>query len=445
MLHQTAVIILLVAIIALLITNLIVLAIIYQRQKGREFLQHLEEQLGNFDQKLEERNRLSDRLMQDNISQLQNQLLSKNHEQAQAQQKALYQFKEEIEKGFSQHRENFDKRQMESLQTLQSSLHKGLELNSQRVQQEVSKLTEQTQTSLNQINQQVEKRLNEGFAKTTETFNDVIKRLTIIDQAQQKINELSTNVVSLQEILVDKRSRGAFGEIQLSNLLDNMLSEQSYQLQYTLPNNTRVDCLLFLPEPTGNIAIDAKFPLENYQNMTQHDLDQNTQQAYSRRFKQDIKSHIKHIADKYIIPGTTADGAIMFIPAEAIFAEIHSQHPELVEYAHQAQVWLASPTTMMAILTTARSVIRNDATRQQINIIREHLSKLSQDFNRFQERMDKLAKHIEQAHNDTKEVNTSARKITSHFQKIEKVDLPSEETTSHEPLPDNEAEKNTSN
>ena len=435
MLNQTAIIILLAAILALLAINLVVLAIIYQRQKGREFLQHLEEQLGNFDQKLEERNRLSDRLMQDNISQLQNQLLSKNHEQAQAQQKALYQFKEEIEKGFSQHRENFDKRQMESLQTLQSSLHKGLELNSQRVQQEVSKLTEQTQTSLNQINQQVEKRLNEGFAKTTETFNDVMKRLTVIDQAQQKITELSSNVVSLQDILVDKRSRGAFGEIQLSNLLDNMLSESDYALQYTLDNNTRVDCLLFLPQPTGNIAIDAKFPLENYQNMTQRDIEQQTQAYYARQFKQDVKSHIKTIADKYIIPGKTGDGAIMFIPAEAVFAEIHSRYPELVEYAHQAQVWLASPTTMMAILTTARSVIRNDATRQQINIIREHLSKLSQDFNRFQERMDKLAKHIEQAHNDTKDVNTSARKITSHFQKIEKVDLPKEQTD--QPIPDN--------
>src|SRR5262249_24092824 len=160
---------------------------------------------------------------------------------------------------------------------------------------------------------------------------DVIKRLALIDAAQKKITELSTNVVSLQEILNDKRSRGAFGEVQLSALIYNMIPEHHFSFQHQLSNNRRPDCMLFLPEPTGNIAIDAKFPSENYQLLMDSTLSDTDKQQVQRQFKIDIRKHIQDIADKYIIPGETADGAVMFIPAEAIFAEIHAHHVDLVQ------------------------------------------------------------------------------------------------------------------
>ncbi len=290
----------------------------------------------------------------------------------------------------------------------------------------VEKLVAANNQRLEQIGEKVEQRLEKGFKETTTVFGDVLKRLALIDKAQEKIAELSGNVVSLKEILSDKRSRGAFGEVQLSALISNMMPENSYSLQHTFKIEgeiIRPDCVLFLPEPTGTICIDSKFPLENYQRMTDLDLGDADRTAAERQFRQDIKKHIKDISSKYIIPGETSDGAMMFIPAEAIFAEIHSHYPDLVEEAQHARVWLVSPTTMMAVLTTARAVLKDAATRKQVHIIQEHLSVLAQDFGRFQTRMDKLASHIGQAQKDVGEVQTSARKISSRFEKIEKVEL----------------------
>lgn len=275
---------------------------------------------------------------------------------------------------------------------------------------------------LTDIGQQVDKKLNTGFQQTTQTFQDVLKRLTIIDQAQQNITKLSTHVADLQTVLVDHRSRGAYGEIQLSSLLHNMLPENHFSLQHTLSNGKRVDCLLRLPQPTGNIAVDAKFPLETFRELLNHQHD-NTPRELQQRFKQDIRTHIQAIASKYILPGETADGALMFLPTEAVFAEIHANHQDIVDYAYDQRVWIASPTTMMAILTTARAVLKDEATRQQVHIIKEHLMMLNKDFDRFQKRMDQLAKHIAQAHTDVELVHTSSKKISSRFQKIESVDL----------------------
>ena len=331
-------------------------------------------------------------------------------------------------------RARFDERQMETLKILQDTLQKGVQETRLQVKEalndyakelgkRVELLTQTTDMRLKDINQQVEKRLTEGFEKTNATFGDIIKRLALIDAAQKQITELSSNVVSLQEILNDKRSRGAFGEVQLSALIRNVLPEQHFSFQHTLSNDKRVDCILFLPEPTGNVVIDAKFPLENYQlsmDTSRHEADR--RQA-EQQFKQDIRKHIQDIADKYIIAGETADGAVMFIPAEAIFAEIHAHHPDLVEIAMRAKVWMVSPTTMMAILTTARAVLKDAATRKQLHIIQEHLRLLANDFDRFQKRMDKLAIHIEQAHTDVDQVHQSAKKISQRFNKIEKVDL----------------------
>jgi DNA recombination protein RmuC len=280
---------------------------------------------------------------------------------------------------------------------------------------------------LNDISGKVEKRLEKGFEKTTETFTDVVKRLALIDEAQKKITELSGNVVSLQEVLTDKSSRGAFGEVQMSALVRNIMPEDSFELQYTLSNKKRADCMLFLPDPTGNIAIDSKFPLNSYQRMLDPDAADSDRKVAARQFKQDIRKHIKDISDKYIIANETADGAIMFIPAEAVFAEIHAHQPELVEEAQRARVWMVSPTTMMAVLTTARAVLKDSATRKQVHLIQEHLVNLSKDFDRFSQRMDNLSRHIQQANKDVAEVHTSAKKISSRFEKIEKVELSDEE------------------
>ncbi len=284
-------------------------------------------------------------------------------------------------------------------------------------------LTEEIRTHLQSLTQQVNHRLTEGFEKTSSTFIDVVKRLTIIDEAQKKITELSRHVVSLQDILVDKRARGAFGEVQLATLIANMIPKGHYSLQYTLSNQKRADCILFLPEPTGNVVIDAKFPLETYQRLMNTDPSSVERKSLQQQFRQDLQKHIKDIAEKYIIPNETTDGAVMFIPAEAIFAEVHSNYPEVIAMSQRMKVWLVSPSTLMAVLTTARAVLKDDATRKQVHIIQKHLHFLADDFQRFEKRMDRLTKHIDMAHQDVNEVNTSAKKISQRFQKIESVEL----------------------
>ena len=350
------------------------------------------------------------------------------------QQRGLADLRQQMEQGQARHREGFESVQREAIGKQQETLATTLSAMSQQIQdafrlsseelgKRVERLTRTTDERLKEITGQVEKRLSDGFEKTTETFTKVLEHLSRIDEAQKKITELSGNVVSLQEVLTDKRSRGAFGEVQLAGLVRNVMPEGSFELQATLSNGKRVDCLLRLPDPTGNVSIDAKFPLESYQRMQDFDLGENERTAAATQFKRDIRKHIGDIADKYLIAGETADGAVMFIPAEAIFAEIHAHFPELVEDAQRARVWMVSPTTLMAVLTTARAVLKDDATRKQVHVIQEHLRKLSKDFGRFQQRMDKLATHIRQAKDDVDQVNTSARKITTHFDKIERVEI----------------------
>ncbi len=344
------------------------------------------------------------------------------------------------EKEGHEQRERFDKHQLESIKTLHETISKSvlsiqhhitltLNQNSEQLTQQVRYLTQNTDQHLKDISGQVEKRLTEGFDKTTAIFSDVIKRLALIDQAQAKLTELSSSMVSLQEVLSDKRSRGAFGEVQLSHLIHNMLPEQHFALQYSLSNGCRVDAMLFLPNPSGHIGIDSKFPLERYRELQNTELASNDRKLVEQQFRIDIRRHIDNIAEKYIIPGETADGAVMFIPAEAVFAEIHAHYAEIIEYAYQRRVWVVSPTTLMAILTTASAVLKDDATRQQVHIIQEHLAKLGIDFARFQKRMDNLSRHITQAHQDVEDIHKSSRKITQRFSKIENVELESSSDT----------------
>ncbi len=349
-------------------------------------------------------------------------------------QGSLSMLREQIGKNFSKQHTQFEQRQNESsnvlnenlwknMQTVQTQLTATLTQNTQELGQRFEHLTKQTDQRLANISDQVDKRLADGFEKTTATFSDVIKRLALIDEAQKKITELSSNVITLQEILADKRSRGAFGEVQLNSLIKNILPENSFSLQHTLSNGMRVDCLLLLPKPTGNVAVDAKFPLESFRKMTEIESSNSDRQQASKQFKLDIRKHIKDISSKYILENETSSGAMMFIPAEAVFAEIQSRHPDLVELAQHSHVWMVSPTTLWAILNTARAVLKDAATREQVDLIQDHLRLLAEDFDRFKKRMDGLARHIEQAHEGVQQVNTSARKITARFDQIERVEL----------------------
>ena len=348
--------------------------------------------------------------------------------------RALGELREQLNTALGSHQTRFEQRQGDAIKTLQETLQSGMQSTQTQVTQALSRsseeigkrveaLTTRTDERLKDISGQVDKRLTEGFEKTTATFADVLKRLALIDEAQRKITELSQDVVSLQAVLSDKRSRGAFGEVQLNSLVRNVLPESSFALQYKLSNERIVDCMLFLPAPTGNVAIDAKFPLEAYQRMTDLDSSETERKSAERRFKSDIRVHIQNIAERYIIRGETAEGAIMFIPAEAVFAEIQAHHVDLVQESHQKRVWMVSPTTFMAILNTARAVIKDEATREQVHIIQSHLAELAKDFNRFQTRMDKLSVHITQAKDDVDKVHVSATKISKRFEKIESVEI----------------------
>ncbi len=292
--------------------------------------------------------------------------------------------------------------------------------------QSVESLGKIVDARLEQIGGKVSERLDEGFKKTNETFISVMERLATIDEAQKKIDGLTVNMVSLQELLGDKKSRGAYGEVQLEGLVRNALPPDSFKMQHTFSNDTRVDCALFLPEPTGTVAVDSKFPLENYHKMFDSSLPEAAQNMAEKQFKLDIKKHVDDIAAKYIIPNVTSDGAVMFIPAEAVFAEIHAYHPEVIDYAMNKRVWLVSPTTLMAVLNTARAVLKDVEMRKQVHIIKDELGKLSKDFERFDVRMKKLADNIRQAHDNAQEVHKSSQKITNRFKQIERVELSSQ-------------------
>jgi len=276
---------------------------------------------------------------------------------------------------------------------------------------------------LQDIDSKVKESLEEGFKKTNDTFDRVMKQLSTIDEAQKKIDGLTTNIVSFQELLGDKKSRGAFGEVQLESLVRNALPPDAFSMQRTLSNGNRADCVLFLPEPTGSVAIDSKFPLESYRKMLDSSLPPDEIKSAQKQFKLDIKKHIHDIASKYIISNETSDGAVMFIPAEAVFAEIHAYHSDLIEEAMSQRVWLVSPTTLMAVLNTARAVLKDVETRKQVHIIKAELGRLGQEFERFDVRMKKLADNIRQAHEHAQDVHVTSQKISRRFSQIERVEL----------------------
>jgi DNA recombination protein RmuC len=310
----------------------------------------------------------------------------------------------------------------EQTRVQQEALQNGLQNASVQLTASIESLTRTVNERLELLSGRVHERLEEGFRKTNETFASVMARLATIDEAQKKIEGLSTSVVSLKELLGDKKARGAFGEVQLEALVRNALPPDAFEFQATLSNGARVDCLLRLPEPTGRVAVDSKFPLENYHRMFAADAAEADRRQAQVAFRADVRKHVDDIAAKYIIADETSDGAVMFLPAEAVFAELHAHHAEVIAYAQAKRVWIVSPTTLMAVLNTARAVLKDVETRKQIHLIRDALGRLAKDFTLFDKRMEKLATHIRQAHDDVQEVAISSRRISGQFERIERAE-----------------------
>lgn len=296
----------------------------------------------------------------------------------------------------------------------------------QQLQQDFAKLNERVEFNLLRINDKVNERLDQSFNKTNETFQNILVRLAKIDEAQKKIESLSTDIVSLQNLLSDKKSRGTYGEVQLYQIMAAVFGEKNdriYQTQYKLSNGTIVDAMLFAPEPLGNLPIDSKFPLENYQRMIDRDLSEIERQLAQKQFKLDVKKHIDDIYQKYVTPGETSDQAILFLPAEAIFAEINAYHQDLVAYSQRKRVWLVSPTTFMSTLTTIQVILNNLERDQHALVIQQELNKLGDEFKRYKDRWDKLSKHIDSVSKDVKEIHITTEKIGSRFDAISNVEL----------------------
>ena len=308
---------------------------------------------------------------------------------------------------------------IKELNTFQTSLSKNLS-------DDFDKQSEKIEYRLRLIDNKVNERLDENFEKTNKTFTSVLERLSKIDEAQKKIDTLSTDIVSLQSILTDKKSRGIFGEVNLRHIMSSVFGENNhkvYQLQYTFENGTIADCVLFAPEPLGTIAIDSKFPLEHYRMMVDKNNSVAVRNESEKQFRMDMKKHIDAISSKYIIPGVTSDQAILFLPAEAIFFFFYAYHEEIIEYAYKKRVWITSPTTLISTLTTIQVIMQNIERDKYATIIHRELKLLSEEFKRYKDRWDKLSRSIDTVSKDIKDIHTTTNKITKRFESINRVEM----------------------
>ena len=283
-------------------------------------------------------------------------------------------------------------------------------------------LSQAMEQRLSEFSQRVGNRLTDTAQQQHTTLTNLHKRLEVIDRAQQNITELSSQVVSLQDILANKQARGAFGEIQLKDIVEAILPPSAFAFQASLGENKRVDCLLKLPNPPGPIAIDAKFPLESYQALREAQDEAQRVQA-ARRFTQDVRKHIQDIAGKYIVPGETAESALMFLPSEAVYAELHANFTSLVEESFRARVWIVSPTTLMATLNTVRAILKDVRMREQADVIQAEMRKLLDDVRRLDDRVGKLQQHFNLTSEDIKKIRISTEKVTRSAERIEELQL----------------------
>ena len=351
-----------------------------------------------------------------------NQLLSKNHtENSQLLTSSMNNNIQKLSVRLNENNTILTGVMTENNQSLTKNINEFKDGLTKNINENFEKLSQKIENRLDVMNMKVEERLSKGFEETTKTFGNVLERLSKIDEAQKKIEALSSNVVSLQDILTDKKSRGIFGEIQLYQILSSVFGEKNdklYQKQYKLSNGTIVDSIIFTPEPLGNIAVDSKFPLENYRKMYNNDLSQIERENARKDFVTDLKKHIDAISSKYIIKNETSEQAILFLPAEAIFAEINAYHTDIIEYAYKKNVRIASPTTLISVLTVIQVMMTNLERDKYANIIQQELEKLNVEFTRYRTRWDNLQKDIEKVSKDVKEINTTSNKISKRFTEI---------------------------
>ena len=351
-----------------------------------------------------------------------NQLLSKNHtENSQLLTSSMNNNIQKLSVRLNENNTALTGVMTENNQNLTKNINEFKDGLTKNINENFEKLSQKIENRLDVMNMKVEERLSKGFEETTKTFGNVLERLSKIDEAQKKIEALSSNVVSLQDVLTDKKSRGIFGEVQLYQILASVFGEKNdklYQKQYKLSNGTIVDSIIFTPEPLGNIAVDSKFPLENYRKMYNNDLSQIERENARKDFVTDLKKHIDAISSKYIIKNETSEQAILFLPAEAIFAEINAYHTDIIEYAYKKNVRIASPTTLISVLTVIQVMMTNLERDKYANIIQQELEKLNVEFTRYRTRWDNLQKDIEKVSKDVKEINTTSNKISKRFTEI---------------------------
>tara|TARA_B100000315_G_scaffold260877_1_gene326722 strand:+ start:3399 stop:4490 length:1092 start_codon:yes stop_codon:yes gene_type:complete len=295
-----------------------------------------------------------------------------------------------------------------------------------QAQAEISGRLEQSQAAVNDRLEALSKRLGDGLTQQTEktgaTLKQLHERLAVIDTAQQNITGLSEQMVGLQDILSNKQARGAFGEIQLNDLVTSILPPSAYEFQVTLSNSKRADCVIDLPNPPGPIVIDSKFPLEAY-----HDLRNATEEVDQklalRGLGAAILKHVQDIKERYIIAGETAESALMFLPSEAIYAELHASLPEIVEKSYRSKVWIVSPTTLMATLNTVRAVLKDVHMREQAGVIQAEVQTMLEDVKRLDDRVAKLQTHMRQADDDLSQISTSTGKVTKRGERITEIEM----------------------
>ena len=322
--------------------------------------------------------------------------------------------------------------QSDTMAELKGQLSQMVQASSQQQQNITSQLSEQSarmEQTLSNFRQQLGHSLQQQTQSTHDNLTKLSERLAVIDRANSQITELTGQVTQLHNILANKTERGAFGEVQLENLVKTVLPPNSYAFQVTLPNQKRADCILKLPNPPGDIVIDSKFPLDAWYNL-QNSETKEQQIAARRQLAISVRGHVKDIQDKYIIAGSTAESACLFLPSEAVYAELHANLPDVIDASYKARVWIVSPTTMMATLNTVRAVLRDARLREQTAIIQSEMLKLIEDVSRLDARVENLNRHFSQVQKDISEIQTSTSRISKRSYRITELEVPEDENIS---------------
>lgn len=324
---------------------------------------------------------------------------------------------------------NNKERESQDILALKNDLNKELLVFQNQISQsfkdDLNMLNRNTYSSINDFSKVMNEGLNKGFEKTNQAFNEMSKQLVSIDKTQENLSSLSNDIKSLQNVLLDKKTRGVYGEIELYSILKSVygLNENIYQKQYKLSNNSIADAVIFAPKPLNKIAVDSKFPLENYLKMNDKELSKAENQLYKKKFKQDLSRHINDIRKKYIIKNETADIAFMFVPAEAIFSDIYAQFQDIIDLSYKSNVYLVSPTTLMAYITAIKAIYLGQKQNEKVDVIQEEYKRLANEFERFEKRFTSVIASFERTYKDINNVNITSKKIISRFKDIEAVDL----------------------